>query len=133
MSEADKALSGGEIKLSGRRIRLEGIDAPETAQLMGPEAKAALKEAISGRELEIEIVGKDRHGRDLAIVKMPDGRSVQDWLIERGLAVFDENYYKPVTNEDWLKSQRKARESRLGFWATDNAELPWDYRKRTKN
>lgn len=130
-AQVGTALSQGTVQVGGQRIRLEGIDAPELKQPMGPEAKAALYEALKDRELEVEIIGQDRHGRPLGIVKMPDGRTVQSWLIEQGYAMFDERYHKPINGEDWLSLQKSARENKRGYWGVEGAEAPWDYRRRT--
>ena len=78
----------------GERIRLEGIDAPETGRrarceaeaVAGLEAKAALAEILRGHPVEITRTGRDRYGRTLARLSVA-GRSVDEAMLAAGLAV----------------------------------------------
>ena len=85
------------ILANGERVRLLGIDAPELHAGRrghpGPfpepgavEARAALAAMIEGRRVRLERHGRDRYGRTLARVYLPDGREAGAVLLERGLA-----------------------------------------------
>jgi micrococcal nuclease len=56
------------------RIRLNGIDCPENGQAFGTRAKQAISVLIFGKEVTVHTHGKDRYGRSIADVLLPDGR-----------------------------------------------------------
>lgn len=75
------------------RIRLEGIDAPETWQprceaerIRGYEAKAKLVELLRGHEVEVTRIDRDRYGRTLARLEA-DGIDVEGPMLASGHAV----------------------------------------------
>ena len=45
------------------KIRLAGIDAPESAQSMGKESKKALSAMVSGKQVTVRWEKQDDHGR----------------------------------------------------------------------
>src|SRR5712691_1182230 len=73
LSGVARVIDGDTIILEETRIRLKGIDAPETDQICldakrerwtcGIEARDRLKEHIAGRELSCVDSGNDRYGR----------------------------------------------------------------------
>lgn len=76
------------------RLRLVGIDAPETGararceaeRIAGLEARAALAEILRGRSVAITRTGRDRWGRTLAHLEA-GGTSVDEAMIAAGLAL----------------------------------------------
>ena len=58
-------------------IRLEGIDAPESCQVGGAEATAALNALALGRNVTIRIAARDEHGRIVGKVFEALGRDVR--------------------------------------------------------
>lgn len=107
----------------GRRVRLAAIDAPETAgdgkpgQYFAREARECLRTLLQGLSLYLEDASpaKDRHGRLLAYVFLPDGRMVNEILLEQGCAFLyhhpGEPYALPL-----LEAQRRAMAQGRGFW-----------------
>lgn len=93
-------IDGDTFRLGDRRVRIIGVDAPEThpsrcaeEARLGELATAKLQELLN--EGPFEMVGrkfgdKDRYGRDLRMVqrKLPDGRmqSIASDMRESGLA-----------------------------------------------
>lgn len=87
---------GDTVRLSdGRKVRLIGINAPETdhadapAEPQGDVARQALQRLMAGQEriaLRYESERKDRYGRLLAHLYLADRSSVQERLLEQGLA-----------------------------------------------
>src|SRR5262249_17765057 len=68
------------------RIRLWGVDAPETGQDFGSRAKQAASELAVGKTVTIRVRDKDRYGRTVAEVILPDGRSMNREMVRRGMA-----------------------------------------------
>lgn len=115
---------GDTVKLSdGRRIRLIGINTPETAKEDKPaeayadQATAHLKTLLKGADLSL-VVGKepkDRYKRWLAHL-YADGQHVGESLLENGLA-----YHIAVPpNLDYLdclkSAELRAVDAKLGLW-----------------
>ncbi|KAK1436372.1 hypothetical protein QVD17_02151 [Tagetes erecta] len=107
------------------RIRLRGIDAPESSMPYGKEAKDELVKMIDGKCLDILIFGEDRYGRFVGDVYC-NGIFVQDSLLKKGLAWHYTNYDKRPELEKWEKD---ARAKRVGLWTSPNPEKPWEWRK----
>ncbi|MDK2745144.1 MAG: thermonuclease family protein [Nitrospira sp. BO4] len=66
------------------RIRLTGIDCPEKKQAFGQRAKQATSTLSFGQQVTIQRTGKDRYGRTLAAVVLPNGRSLNHELVKDG-------------------------------------------------
>src|SRR6478752_3391548 len=70
-----RVIDGDTIELAGRHVRLEGIDAPETAQTCGrwligtwpcgTAAGDALEKLIGGQTVTCDSRGLDKYGRTL--------------------------------------------------------------------
>jgi endonuclease YncB( thermonuclease family) len=54
---------GGQVLMKKYRIRLRGIDAPETSMPYGREAKEELTMLVQGKRLKISVYGNDRYSR----------------------------------------------------------------------
>ncbi len=67
------------------QIRLLGIDCPEKRQPFGTRAKEYTSELAFGQEVRVYGDKRDRYGRRLAEVLLPDGRSLNQELIKAGL------------------------------------------------
>lgn len=91
-------IDGDTIRCGSERIRLSGIDAPETSACRpgrrcvegdGLAARVALLKIIEGSELRIVRLGRDRYGRTIAAV-YADGRNVACALLAGRHAVYRE-------------------------------------------
>jgi hypothetical protein len=63
------------------KIRLHGIDCPESGQDFGSRAKRATSELAFGKDVTVRPVDTDRYGRTVAVVVLPDGRSLNHELV----------------------------------------------------
>jgi micrococcal nuclease len=73
------------------RVRLYGIDAPETpkgtkfpGQPFGEEAAAYLTQLVGNKRIQVEIYSVDRYRRLLGVILM-GGRNINLGMIEAGL------------------------------------------------
>jgi endonuclease YncB( thermonuclease family) len=64
------------------RIRLSGIDCPEKGQAYGNNANHAASSLVFGKEVTLQTHGKDKYGRTLADVLLPDGTNVNHELVK---------------------------------------------------
>jgi micrococcal nuclease len=66
-------------------VRLEGVDAPESCQVGGAEATAALNALALGRNVTVRVAARDEHGR--IIGKVFDGaKDLGDRMVRDGMA-----------------------------------------------
>lgn len=110
------------------KIRLDGIDAPESKQPFGDKSKQALRELTHGKTVTVSISGKDRYGRSIGVVAV-DGLNVNETLIERGLAW---HYKRFSTSARLAKLEQEAREAKRGLWVDADPVAPWEWREREK-
>nr|XP_009410542.1 PREDICTED: probable staphylococcal-like nuclease CAN1 [Musa acuminata subsp. malaccensis] len=121
--------NGDEILARKYRIRLRGIDAPESEMPYGKEAKAELLKLVEGKPLKIHVYGVDRYGRSVGDVHC--GRIfVQERMLKGGFAWHYATYDKRPEFARW---QKEARAARRGLWASSHPEKPWEWRKKMRN
>ena len=121
-----RVFDGDTVLLAdGRRVRLAGIDAPETAHGLAPAqyfAAAATRELMRlTRGVPLRFVpvgrGEDRYGRALGDLVLPDGTSVAVRMLAAGAAFFLWNRDLPeVLAARFLAAQREAMDAGRGFW-----------------
>jgi len=112
------------------QIRLIGVDCPEKRQPFGTRAKEYTSELAFGKEVTVYGKSRDRYGRTLAEVLLPDGRSLNQALLSAGLAWWFRKYSKDLRLGEL---ERQARNAKLGLWAEPNPVPPWEWRTRMKN
>ena len=125
-------IDGDTLEIHGTRIRLWGIDAPESSQLCRGEdslqyrcgAKAAneLDTFIAKRPVSCIPISLDQYGRTVASCSV-GGVDLGEWLVRNGLALdwpqFSRGKYDGI--------QREAEHAGRGMWAGSYVE-PWRYR-----
>ncbi len=125
-------IDGDTLEIHGVRIRLWGIDAPESTQLCRGEdslqyrcgAKAAndLAAFIARRPVRCVAVSLDQYGRTVATCSV-NGADLGDWLVRGGLALDWPQYSK----RKYDAAQRDAEHAGRGMWTGSYVE-PWLYR-----
>lgn len=122
-----RVADGDSLVLDGRRVRLQGIDAPELAQTClrdgaarpcGREARAALARLVAGHAVTCESRRRDRYGRLLATC-LAGGVELNRAMVEAGWA---------VSYGDYRAAEAAARQAGRGLWAGP-FELPQDWRR----
>lgn len=114
-----------ETEKQATKIRLYGIDAPESNQPYGAEATAFLADFALGKTVTVVELDTDKYGRSVAIVIL-DGVSLQEIMLDCGYAWVYTNYCKQCNN--WKALEQDARENKRGLWADECVE-PWKWRK----
>jgi micrococcal nuclease len=112
----------------GERVRVIGLDAPESVDARQPVAcfgyeagrKAAeLLPVGAAVQLEADPTqgGRDRYGELLRYIVLPDGRNFGEVMIAEGYG-FEYTYAVPYRYQERFKAaERAAREHRRGLWA----------------
>jgi endonuclease YncB( thermonuclease family) len=112
------------------RIRLSGIDCPEKGQAYGNNAKHAASELVFGKEVTLQTHGKDRYGRTLADVLLPEGTNVNHVLVKQGWCWWYRKYAPRNAPLELLETE--ARKARKGLWSDPQPVPPWEWRKRIR-
>jgi endonuclease YncB( thermonuclease family) len=67
-------------------VRLQGVDAPEKRQAYGERARRFVADLAFERTVVVRATGRDRNGRLLGEILLPDGRSLNQELVRAGYA-----------------------------------------------
>ena len=124
-----RVVDGDTIILSnGERVRLIGVDTPETkhskkpVEYYGKEASAFTKRMVEGKEVRLEYdqQQRDKYGRLLAYVYLMDGTFLNAEIIKQG---YGNAYIKfPFKYmDDFRQYEKEARETKRGLWAGEPA------------
>lgn len=116
------------------KIRLAGIDAPESRQPFGQRSKQSLSDLAYRQRAQVEWDKTDRYGRVIGKVLVGD-LDVCLEQIRRGLAWHYKKYENEQALEDRLaygKAEQVAREAKAGLWSDPNPIPPWEWRKAKK-
>ena len=131
----EEVIDGDTLRLANRseNLRMWGIDAPESDQPGGAEAKAMLEQLTPPGELLIieAMPDLDPYGRIVAVIGRENQQAANHRMVESGWA-FHYEAYAPGNHCLW-NAERQARLSQAGLWGRlDNGGLrPWEWRKRT--
>jgi micrococcal nuclease len=107
-----------EREASGRDawFRRQGI-APNLLRRINREGRRFLIANVKNRtvDLSCEPESRDRHGRLLAYVALPDGRLLNRLMLEKGYAVVYRRFDFAL-KDDFLAAETEARRNRAGVW-----------------
>jgi endonuclease YncB( thermonuclease family) len=107
------------------KIRLTGIDAPETGQPFGTVSRDHLRQLVLRREVVVHDQGKDKYGRTLARLEV-DGKDVAGQMVAEGLAW---HYVRYSDDQQLARAEREAKAAARGLWADREPMPPWEWRK----
>jgi endonuclease YncB( thermonuclease family) len=82
-----------------RRIRLEGIDAPEKAQPFGNRSKQHLSDSVFGKQVEVVSNKTDKYGRTVGKV-LVNGKDANLEQVRAGFAWHYKEYQKEQSTGD---------------------------------
>jgi micrococcal nuclease len=118
-----------DVDIAGEkeRIRLIGLNTPETVdprrpvECFGKEASAKAKDILTEQKVKIETDPsqgtRDKYGRLLAYIFLPDGTLFNKMMIEEGYG-HEYTYHLPYKYQiEFKAAERTARELKKGLWA----------------
>lgn len=108
------------------RVRLHGIDTPESGQPFGTRARQTTSSLAFGKTVTVEVLDTDRYGRAVGLVILPDRHVLNHELVAAGMAWWYRQYAPGDTLLERLETV--ARERRAGLWSEPNPIAPWDWR-----
>jgi micrococcal nuclease len=126
------------------RVRLYGIDAPETpktdqrtgrvnkpGQSYGKESWKALEGKTMGKQVRLDIIDIDKYKRMVGIIWLGN-RIINLEMVQEGFAEAYVEYLKEPYRAQFLRVEKEARSAKRGIWALPVYERPGDFRKRLK-
>lgn len=134
-----KSFSGKVVKVSdgdtiqvmhegkAEKIRLSGIDCPESKQAFGQAAKKFVLEIAAQKTVTVYVETTDRYGRTVGEVILPDGRNLNKELVRAGYAWW---YRKYSSDQTLAALEIEARNARRGLWSDPAPVPPWEWRHK---
>ncbi len=129
-----RVIDGDTLEIAGERIRLHGIDAPESGQTCvadgmlwhcGMEAASSLAFKIARGWVGCQGQDRDRYGRLIAVCYAGGvgGPELNAWLVSEGWALAYRQY-----STDYVVEEQAAGEARRGLWR-GGFIAPWEWRR----
>ena len=116
------------------KIRLDGIDAPESGQPFGRASKKHLAELLANRQAVAECSKIDRYRREVCRV-LVGGADAGLEQVRAGLAWFFRRYAKelpPDRRQQYADTEAQAKAEQRGLWADAEPVPPWDWRAQSR-
>jgi len=110
------------------KVRLRGIDCPEKGQPFGKQAKLFTARLAFGKIVGIKEETRDRYGRVVASVTLPDRTDLSCDLIQAGYAWWYRRY--APGDRQLAELEMQARLKGIGLWSMPSAIPPWEFRRR---
>ena len=133
LGSVPRIVDADTLEVAGQKVRLQGIDAPESAQSCrqvgghryqcGEHATQALRTRIGTDAVTCTIEGRDRYMRALGICYAADGTDLNGWLVSQGHALAYRKY-----STTYVPQEDQARAAQAGLWAGEFVP-PWDWRR----
>lgn len=115
-------LAGGRY----RKLRLDGLDAPEICQNGGLESRDALARRVLKQRVTVTERQRDDYGRGLARLQHA-GEDVGGWMVVQGQAW---SYRWRRSLGPYQTQETLARAQRRGLFVQVDAEVPRSFRQR---
>lgn len=109
-----------------RKLRIEGIDAPEICQEGGVAARDALRQRLSGRTVTVHEHRRDTYGRPLVDVALGN-EDIAAWMVQEGWAW---SYRWRDDPGPFVREEASARSKKRGIFGETSAEEPRGFRRR---
>lgn len=115
------------------RIRLYGIDAPESGQDGNVAATRFLRRLVLEHPVEFKIMKSDRLDQAYAVV-IREGKesSVNAAMVANGYAWVNPDQCKIDECPHWREIESQARMLKLGIWSDLNVVPPWEFREQQR-
>ena len=109
-----------------RKLRIDGIDAPEICQPGGEAARNALAQHVLNHRVRVSVRRNDMYGRGLARIQL-EGRDIGALMVSAGQAW---SYRWRRDAGPYAAEESVARQHHLGLFVSGQPEQPRDFRKR---
>ena len=107
------------------KLRLQGIDAPESCQAWGAKATAALSARLLNQPVQVQTRRKDDYGRSLGNIRL-QGEDISAWMVSQGHAW---SYRYRRSAGPYAAQEEAAKRAKRGLFADTAAQEPRWFRK----
>jgi|LauGreDrversion4_2_1035121.scaffolds.fasta_scaffold369487_2 endonuclease YncB( thermonuclease family) len=123
------------------RVRLAGIDAPESTQPWADRSAQQLREWLRDARVQLVPIKIDPYGRLVARTRIPSPEPANEhldvgmMLVEAGLAWHFKRYKADQTPAEYAAfalAELRARQAQRGLWSEAAPQAPWDFRERKR-
>ena len=128
-------IDGDTLEMHGQRIRLHGIDAPESGQSCADKNGAIyrcgqisanqMSSYVRGKTVNCNVTDRDRYGRLVAACYV-NGEDINERLVFEGWALAYRQY-----SRDYVRAETQAKRNSAGMWQGRFVE-PWKWRKGSR-
>ena len=108
-----------------RKIRIDGIDAPEFCQLYGKQSMTALKQFSNSKAVVVTRKRFDDYGREVSKISI-NKTDVGAWMVSQGHAW---SYHSKFSAGPYRIEEESAQRAKLGLFADASAIEPRIFRK----
>ena len=120
-------------------VRLAAIDAPEigkgkgkSGQPFGTRSRQALSDLCFAQQAHVELIdGQSTYGRLVGYVRCA-GTDANREMLRIGMAWVYPQFNRGPRRHDYVEAQAQARSASVGLWASEDAEEPWLWRKKSR-
>ena len=116
------------------RIRLSGIDAPESHQGFGSSSKQNLSDWVFGKDVTVEYYKTDQYGRLVGKIVV-NGQDINLEQVKAGMAWHYKEYEREQSPEDrelYARAEDEARAQHRGLWQDPNPVEPSQFRRERR-
>ncbi len=126
------------------RVRLYGIDAPETPKInnrtgqvkipgqpYGEESCKALESKVMGKQVRLDILDIDKYRRMVGIIWLGD-RNINLEMVSEGYAEAFIEYLREPYRSKFIEAEQEAKAAKKGIWSLPEYERPREFRKKLK-
>jgi len=120
--------------LQGRqqfKIRLYGVDCPESSQAFGRKAKEFTASIAFGKYVEVTVLDVDKYDRSVGVVRV-GAKTVNEALLKNGYAWLYTKYCNQSFCGKWKELEKQSESKRIGLWADKDPMPPWEWRKNQR-
>ena len=118
------------------KIRVAGIDAPESKQVFGIESRNALRTLLKNRAVTVSCFKIDKYQRRIFRIRTDADKDVALAMISLGNAWWYKDFSRDQTAMEqglYQAAEKKAQKEKIGLWAGENQPIPpWVWRKQQK-
>lgn len=133
------------------KVRFACVDAPEVPHSVkernskkavdknqfkwGEKAQQRVKQLVEqgGNHVKLTVTDRDRYGRQVSEVRLPDGTFVQQVLVKEGLVQVYQPYLKNCPSAKLVQAaEADAKKRRVGVWRDTKYVSAWEWRSNNK-
>ena len=131
LTDVARIIDADTVEIAGEKLRLEGIDAPESRQTCkragkrydcGKEATSALRVKIGKASITCKDDTRDQYDRLIAVCYLDD-MDLNGWLVRHGHALAYRRFSKR-----YVAAEDEARKAKRGIWQGQFIK-PWQWRQ----